>query len=362
MVIEDADSLRVTFLEDGGQRAEDVAGKLADFIASARRTIDLAVYDCNLSEGPAAILKTALTERLRAGVRVRVVYDAGDKPQTAEGIDHTGAEPAPIMSHERLAELGLPNSSIRAISNSRALMHHKFVVVDDSHVWTGSMNLSDDSMQRMENIVLTCSSADLGRDFARVFEQLWTSGRVEDSGAFATSAHALTFAGRPAPTDVDFSPGQGEAINELIASRIADAQSRIVVCSMLITSSRILRAFAGIVAAGKVQISGVYDATQMAGVLKQWEQRDDLAWKIRAVQELITYGSLVGKHSTPYRPGHSHNFFHVKALVIDDLTLAGSHNFSHAAEVNAENVLTIASKDLAERTSAFAHRAAVRYR
>lgn len=357
-----SDTLTVSFLEEDGQHASEVASQLADFLQTATQSIDIAIYDCRLSDGPATILRLALQERMRAGVRVRLVYDAGDKPQSPAGIDMHGVEPTPKETHERIAELGLPDTSLRAIAAARALMHHKYVVVDAERVWTGSLNFSDDSMRRMENMVVTAESSQLAGYFARDFEQLWRTGSIEASGDFATAAATLTFEGRPAPTDVDFSPGQGEAINALIAARVAAAKHRVVICSMLFTSSRLLRALSDHVARGTVEISGVFDGTQMDGVLQQWRGRGDLAWKIAAVEAVVRAGGLIGKPSTPYRPGASHNFLHVKAIVVDDLVLTGSHNFSHAAQTNAENVLSIASPDLADRTVAFASRFAERYR
>jgi phosphatidylserine/phosphatidylglycerophosphate/cardiolipin synthase-like enzyme len=358
----DRDTLDVYYLEEEGQPAVKTAQQLAAFVATANRSIDVAVYDCRLSDGPATILRDVLAERARAGVRIRVVYDAGDKPESIEDVEAHGVEPVPVTTHERIEELGLPVDSIRAIFGVRALMHHKYVVVDGQRVWTGSLNLSDDSMQRMENMVVTLESPELARHFTRDFDQLWTTGLVEASGTFATAPHNLTFEGTPAPTDVDFSPGQGQAINELIAKRVARARDRIVICSMLFTSSRLLGALSGHVGRGKIEISGVYDGTQMEGVLDQWRGRDDLAWKVKAVQDVIAYGKLVGKNSIPYRPGQSHNFLHVKTLVIDDAVLTGSHNFSHAAQANAENVLSIACPALANKTVAYARRLADRYR
>ncbi len=357
-----ADSIGVWFLEEDAQDAVEVAEQIAAFIESARRSVAIAIYDCRLSDGPASVIRRALAERRSAGVQIRLVYDAGDKPQSFAEIDERGLEPAPLTTHTRIEELGLPSDAIRAISGLHALMHHKYIVVDTDRVWTGSLNFSDDSMHRMDNMIVTLDAPPLAAYFERDFEQLWATGRIEASGDFATTSEPLTYGGESALTDVDFSPGQGEAINALIADRVAAARSRIVICSMLITSSRLLRALSDHVSCGSIEISGVYDGTQMDGVLQQWSGRDDLAWKIAAVERVIAYGNLTGKRSTPYRPGQSHNFLHVKTLVIDDRVLTGSHNFSHAAQANAENVLAIGSPVLAAETTEYALRLAERYR
>lgn len=355
------DTLAVRFLEEDAQRATEVAGWLADFIGGARRSLDFAVYDCRLSEGPAGLLRKILAGRIAAGVRVRLVYDAGDKPQTPAELDLRGVEPAPATTHDRVAELGLRMRGVRAVTGPHALMHHKYVVRDGEAVWTGSLNLSDDSMQRMENLILTIDSAAIAQHFARDFVQLWGTGRVVASGDFATESVMLRFAGAPALVDVDFSPGRGRAINALVAERVALARHRIVICSMIFTSSRLLRALLNQIERSEVEIEGVYDATQMAGVLDQWRAIPELAWKVEAVQRVIEAGRLVGKQSEPYRPGASHNFLHAKALVVDDAVIAGSHNFSHAAEANAENLVTIESAALAERVVAYSRHLRARY-
>ena len=119
-----ANSIGVEFLEEDAQDALEVAGRIAAFIETARRSIDIAIYDCRLSDGPATVIRRALTKRREAGVQVRLVYDAGDKPQSYAEIDERGLEPAPLTTHIRIEELGLPAECIRAISGLHALMHH----------------------------------------------------------------------------------------------------------------------------------------------------------------------------------------------------------------------------------------------
>ena len=152
------DSLGAIYLEEDGQSAVETAGQLAGIVETAEQSIDIAIYDCRLTDGPATILRDALAARAKAGVRIRAVYDAGDKPYTAKDVEGSGLEPVPITTHERIQELGLPDASIRAISGLRALMHHKYVIVDGRRVWTGSLNMSDDSMHRMENMVVILTS------------------------------------------------------------------------------------------------------------------------------------------------------------------------------------------------------------
>jgi phosphatidylserine/phosphatidylglycerophosphate/cardiolipin synthase-like enzyme len=358
---EPGDSLAVRFLEEGGQDEMQVAGWLAEFIDGAQASLDLAIYDCRLSREPADLLRDALRDRIDAGVRVRLVYDSGSKPQSGRGLDANGADPAPRDTDYRVKELGLADELTRGVTDVRGLMHHKYVVRDREGVWTGSLNITDDSMSRQENLVVMLDSPALATLFTRDFEQLWTSGQIGVSGAFQTDPDVLRFDGEPAPTDVDFSPGQGEQINQWVAERVMRARKRIVLCSMLLNSSKLLNALTTQLDDGRIDLWGVYDGTQMAEVIGQWRERDDLAWKIEAVNRVVTEGRLVGKQSTPYRPGESHNFMHNKTVVVDDTVITGSYNLSHAAQGNAENMLAIHSRALADRVVAYTQHLAERY-
>ena len=84
-------------------------------------------------------------------------------------------------------------------------------------------------------------------------------------------------------------------------------------------------------------ISGIYDQTQMEDVLRQWQDVPHNHWKISAMREIVAAVGLVGKHSAPYRPDGRHDFMHAKVLVVDDVVITGSYNFSRSAEQNAEN-------------------------
>jgi phosphatidylserine/phosphatidylglycerophosphate/cardiolipin synthase-like enzyme len=358
---EPGDSLVVRFLEEGGQDAMQVAGWLAEYLEGARSTLELAFYDCRLGKGPAALIRDALRGRLEAGVRVRLVYDTGGKPQSPKDMDQIGADYAPLDTDDRVKDLGLPDDLARGATGYRALMHHKYVVRDGEAVWTGSLNLTDDAMSRMENVIVHLTSRPLAALYDRTFEQLWRRGEIEGSGDFKTDPDLLTFAGAPASTDVDFSPGQGEQINQWVAAKVLRANRRIVLCSMLLNSSKLLRALTTQLDRGGVELWGIYDKTQMDGVLDQWRELPDLAWKMEAVHRVVEEGRLAGKRSRPYRPDDIHNFMHNKTLVVDDTVVTGSYNLSHSAESNAENMLAIDSPALAERVVAYVRHLTERY-
>ena len=70
-------------------------------------------------------------------------------------------------------------------------------------------------------------------------------------------------------------------------------------------------------------------------------------WKTAVFQRVAA--PLAGKRSTPYTPGGRHDFMHNKIVVADDTVITGSYNLSHSAEDNAENLVMIEDRDLADR-------------
>ena len=129
---------------------------------------------------------------------------------------------------------------------------------------------------------------------------------------------------------------------------------------MLITSGGILGALGDALHRGQVaEYGGIYDRTQMESVFDQW-RGSPVEWKIGAFRQVA--GGLAGKRSTPYTPGGRHNFMHNKVLVCDDTVITGSYNLSHSATENAENVLMIRDRELADRYDEYIRELAGRYR
>ena len=342
--------LAVRFLAQGAQTAREVAALLTEFIDGARQSLDLALYDCRLGGDLGQTFAAAVRGRAAAGVAIRIVYDA-DKPEPPEVA--AGMDPAAPGTDAFVRALGVPYARI----GGPKLMHHKYIVRDagtpDARVWTGSTNFTDDAWTLQENNIVVIASPDLATAYARDFADLWRLHHNDDTGKFDVPPVTLRYDGAPLGVQLFFSPGRGDEIDAAVAARVARAERRVRICSMLLNSGTLLGALRDLLDAGQVAIDGFYDRTQMADVLKQWETVPHNVWKIGAVRDIVARAHLAGKDSHRYHPDTPHDFMHNKVLIVDDTVITGSYNFSRSAMFNAENLLILDGPALAARYSAY---------
>ena len=334
-------------LTDGGQTAASIASIIGGFVKEAEKTLDIALYDFALSDATAAVVVGAVQDADARGVAVRLLYN----------VDHAMLIPVPPPPQTEPAKVAASGVPVRAISGIPNLMHHKYIVRDGASVMSGSANWTDDSWTREENVIIFVDSPDVAAAYTKDFEQLWSTQRVDGSGAFDTSE---TVVGDARVTPL-FCPGRAHRLTHRIAGAIGRAQSRVRVCSPVITSGPILGTLVEVASGHKVDLAGVFDETQMEEVLGQWKMSDQGRRKIPAFESLTTSAPFGGKRSTPWGTGTVHDFMHAKVTVADDVVFLGSYNLSHAGEQNAENMLEIRDKDLADRLAGFIDGLRARY-
>jgi phosphatidylserine/phosphatidylglycerophosphate/cardiolipin synthase-like enzyme len=323
-----------------------VAHAVADFLGAAQRSLDLAQYDFHLGPETAEVVGGAIRAAAARGVAVRVLYN----------VDHRNPIPVPPPPEPDVAmieSLGVPAKPIAGIPD---LMHHKYVVRDGAVVWTGSMNWTDDSWSRQENVILCVESNEVAEAFASDFDELWRDGDVERSGRFPPKRiHVGGLVVRPW-----FTPGFGEDLSQRLARVIARARTRVRICSPVISAAPILGTLAQAVSEGRIDVAGCVDATQVAEVVRQWHENGNAAWKLPLLRRALVEG-FSGKVSTPYAAGSVHDYMHAKVVVADDVVFTGSFNLSRSGEQNAENVLELADPELAEHLSAYVDEVRHRY-
>ena len=340
-------AIELETLTDGGQRPADVARGIAAFLADAQRSLDIAMYEIRSETDAGALVIASLLAAAQRGVAVRLVYD----------VAHPGpipVPPPPETAPEAIEALPVPTRGIAGIPD---LMHHKFAVRDGEAVWTGSTNWTDDSWSRQENVIVTVESREIAYAHTLAFGQLWERGVVEGTGKVD-----------PRPEDVGgarvrawFTPEHGEALSHRVAKHIGRARERVRVASPVLTSGPILGTLVEVVNEQRCDVAGVVDDTQVDQVFGQWRTNGVSAWKIPLLRRILEGAPFSGKASTRWQPDSVHDFMHAKVVVADDTSFVGSFNFSRSGERNAENVLEIRDRGVADRLARFVDEIRARY-
>lgn len=323
-----ADRISLDTLVEGGQEPERVGADLADWIAQARRTLDIAIYSFNAPGAVGDRIFAALRDASARGVAVRALVHRPDLPPTP-----LHATAAPRTRVDVLRRAGV---QIELTEQVRDLMHHKFAIRDDAAVWSGSANWTIDDFGAQENVLLRVSSRGLADAYCTVFAELWSSQQIEGTGGFDLPFFQVGDA-RVRPW---FCPGRGRALSHCVADRVTGARRRVRVASPIVTAGPILSGLHS-AAQGSADMGGVVDLTQTRAVVRQWADGAP-TWKTPALEQVLDECHFSGKQSAEHGgDGTPRNTMHAKALVADDTAFVGSFNFSRSGEYNAENVLEI---------------------
>jgi phosphatidylserine/phosphatidylglycerophosphate/cardiolipin synthase-like enzyme len=310
----DGDWIRITFtnpdtLDGEGRWAGGMDEDLVAVIGHAETKVDVAAYDMDLET-----VADALIAAQRRGVQVRLVTESdrvGDQALT------------------KLEEAGIP---VFEDHSDDGLMHHKFIVVDDQWVWTGSWNPTGRGTYRNNNNTVLIASPALAENYTTEFNEMIAGHFGADS--FSNTPHprviirAEDSEGHTRSVLVEnyFSPDDGVA--EEIIAEIRAAEERIRFLAFVFTSEAIVDAMVERSQAGVV-VQGVIEE-------RNTDQPNSQYKRLRtAFHDVLTDGN-------PYTMHH-------KVIVIDDETvITGSYNFTHSAErTNDENVLIIHDPEVA---------------
>lgn len=130
---------------------DNLAGRLAELLRGARRSMDICVFTITDDR-----ISRAIRAAHQRGLAVRIITD--DQKVFDRGSDV-----------DELCDAGVP---VR-IDRSPFHMHHKFVILDGTRLINGSYNWTRSAGGgNYENFILSHSPS-LVRRFAQTFEQLW---------------------------------------------------------------------------------------------------------------------------------------------------------------------------------------------
>jgi hypothetical protein len=160
---------------------------LTKAIDAAQYSVDAAVYRLDLWS-----VRDALMRAHRRGVTVRVVTESDNISE---------------REIEDLEEAGIP---VRA-DGREFLMHHKFVVIDQMEVWTGSMNFTIDGAYRNNNNMIQVRSDQVAQDYVREFDEMFVEDRFGALSRADTPHPSVVVNG--VPVEIFFAPDDSVAIH-----------------------------------------------------------------------------------------------------------------------------------------------------
>lgn len=279
-----------------------VDGPLVEAINAARQTVDVAVYSLSLNG-----VRTALIAAHQRGVAVRVVMES-------ENMDRSDPQ--------KLIDAGVPVVGDRR----EGLMHNKFVVIDRSEVWTGSMNFTDSGAYADNNNLVRIRSTQLAENYTTEFEEMFLADVYGPEQGAETPNQVVRVNGTR--MDNYFSPDDGTA--QRITELLNTASESIYFLAYSFTNDEFGQTLIR-KSGGGLEVSGVMDEEQVSS--NQGTEFDPFS---QAGIDVRLDGN----------PGLMHH----KVFIIDEkVVILGSYNFSRNAETtNDENSLIIFSPEIAE--------------
>lgn len=280
-------------------------------INEAKKTLDIAIFDIEDESTCQALIRAR-----KRGIRVRIVTDS----------DNLGEHGNPTKPRQVLAVMKQAGIQIRA-DNRNALMHHKFAIMDQHTVITGSLNLTHNSLYRDNNNSLKVTSPELAALYQEEFNRMFVKGEFGPRTSLTPQANAFKIDG--SQVKVYFSPRGGA--KEAVMSELAKAKTHIRFMVFSLTDDDIQQLLLKKFKAG-VKVEGIFDGC----MISQYSIFHDLITK-----------------NIPVLIDGNQALLHSKVFIIDGKTvITGSYNFSKNAELrNNENTLIIYSA----KVSSFYH-------
>ena len=140
-------------------RRQSVAETIERLIEAASTSFDAALYRCDSER-----LAHALDEASRRGVRVRLVLDRG-KYEESPAVQQ-------LLSRDRF-----PFRLSRGRNDAPSKMHHKFALLDEMLLLTGSYNWTRESEEQNYDNLLIVREPEVIKAYRREFEALWADAQ-----------------------------------------------------------------------------------------------------------------------------------------------------------------------------------------
>ncbi len=146
---------------------ENCDQKLLAFIATAKSTIDIAIYNITLRD-----MLTELDAARDRGVKIRIVCDRREGERKTSLVD----------------DIRRAGFNIR-FGNVDGLMHNKFTIVDRDMVQTGSFNYTLAASNRSAENQIYLTNEKVVSRFQKEFDELWSEGTPVPAGFVGTKEY-----------------------------------------------------------------------------------------------------------------------------------------------------------------------------
>lgn len=313
----------------------ELTASLLSLINTAKTSINFAIYGFSGEDD----LMNALINAQKRGVVVqgitdKDIYDINIYKDTQKLIstlktvktDYYEDKKTEKIEREKIEKYGKRFSTddfdIRSM-----IMHDKFFVVDNSYVWTGSTNISENCMTYNANNSVLIKSKKVANIYNQEFNQMYNEGKFHLSKKTIPNNENIILNDKT-KVSIYFSP-QNKAINTKIVPLIDNAKVSIYTPIFYLTHKEVINSLIRAKKRG-VKVFVILDANSAHNKFSRH-------WELRHNGIKVKTENWGGK-------------MHMKSAIIDDKYLIiASMNWTNAAENrNDENTLIIENEELAK--------------
>ena len=278
-------------------------GPLVNAIDQARLSIDVAAYSISLNS-----VRFALINAHKRGVQVRMVMESTNMDRS---------------DPQALIEAGIPIVG----DNMDGLMHNKFMVIDKSEVWLGSMNFTDSGTYDDNNNMMRIHSTKIAEDYSVEFKEMFEDNKFGPNVVPQTPNPTVTI--DDTRIDIYFSPDDG-VINALV-NLLNSAKESIHFLTFSFTSN------------------------ELGDIIRE---KDEAGLTVAGVMDEEQISSNQGTEYDPFKQagidvridGNAGQMHHKVFILDEKIVVLGSYNFSQNAEVrNDENLIIVYNPIIAEQ-------------
>ncbi len=279
---------------------EELLGLILADIANARESVHVAMYNINLP-----VISEALIAAQERGLDVGVVMET-DKMD--------GEEP------QRMLQYGVNIVG----DDGDGLMHDKFIIIDGSLVWMGSLNLTDTSVYSDDNNFVRIESQQFTANYELEFEEMFVDRQFGEYSPSTGSNQLSDLNGIAA--FVFFSPEDN--VQEKLLEMIQAAQVNVYFLAFTMTQDDLADALIEADSRG-VDVRGVFEMDKVEDEGSEYLRLEAANIDVR----------LDGNPAA----------MHHKVIIIDnEVAVFGSYNFTSSAEHwNDENIGIVSDPVLA---------------